>query len=193
MEPGTQHLLRVTNSVGTEEFSVQFDASRRCECREAGDSLYTGAEISSDVTPLLRSCVSLGSSLLETYLPDGNRRQSGDREAEFERQVEDFFRQASCSKYAYEMLEKYREGQSGARNQDIFVRNSGNAGSSPEVIFHKLDPTDNTEVKKTRAEINDGVNKELIEEAENILAKKDAIAISKKDDKDDMVAAFPLN
>ena len=34
MDPGTQHLLRVTNSVGTAEFSVQFDGGRRCERRE---------------------------------------------------------------------------------------------------------------------------------------------------------------
>ena len=156
---------------------------------QASDNLYTGEEISSDVAPLLRSCVSLGSSLLETFLPDGNRRQSGDREAEFERQVEAFFRQASCSKYAYEMLEKYREGQVGARDQDIFVRNSGSAaGASPEVIFHKLDPTGNAQVVKTRAATENEVNKELIAEAENILAKKDEIQIP-----DDITEAFPLN
>ena len=34
MDPGTEHLLRVTNSVGTAEFSVQFDGGRRCQCRE---------------------------------------------------------------------------------------------------------------------------------------------------------------
>ena len=139
------------------------------------------------MAPLLRSCVSLGSSLLETYLPDGNRRQSGDREAEFERQVEAFFRQASCSKYAYEMLEKYREGQGGARDQDIFVRNSG-AGASPEVIFHKLDPTDNKRVVKTRAATDNAVKRKLITEAENILSKKDAVKIS-----DDVMEAFPIN
>ena len=38
MDPGTEHLLRVTNSVGTSEFSVQFDKSRRCECREVNDN-----------------------------------------------------------------------------------------------------------------------------------------------------------
>ena len=38
MDPGTQHLLRVTNSVGTAEFSVQFDGGRRCECREVSDN-----------------------------------------------------------------------------------------------------------------------------------------------------------
>ena len=139
------------------------------------------------MAPLLRSCVTLGSSLLETYLPDGNRRQSGDREAEFERQVEAFFRQASCSKYAYEMLEKYREGQGGEREQDIFVRNSG-AGASPEVIFHKLDPTDNKQVVKTRAASDNEVNKQLIAEAENILSKKEAI-----DKSNDMIEAFPIN
>ena len=140
------------------------------------------------MAPLLRSCVSLGSSLLETYLPDGNRRPAGDREAEFERQVEAFFRQASCSKYAYEMLEKYREGQGGARDQDIFVRTSGNAGASPEVIFHKLDPTDNAQVVKTRAASGEERKKKLVAEAENILAKRDVLGASK-----DVTEAFPLN
>ena len=101
--------------------------------------------------------------------------------------MEAFFRQASCSKYAYEMLEKYREGQGGAaRDQDIFVRNSGNVGGSSEVIFHKLDPTDNAQIVKTRAAAENEVNKGLIAEAENILANKDAIP-------DEIVEAFPSN
>ena len=38
MDPGTEHMLRVTNSVGTSEFSVKFDGGRRCECREVSDN-----------------------------------------------------------------------------------------------------------------------------------------------------------
>ena len=40
MDPGTEHMLRVTNSVGTSEFSVKFDGGRRCECREASENRY---------------------------------------------------------------------------------------------------------------------------------------------------------
>ena len=88
----------MTNSVGTSEFTVMFDTGRRCSCDKSSSvSGTSNGEISSDVKPLLTSCLALGSSLLETYLPDGNRRPSSDSEAEFERKVEDFFRQASCN------------------------------------------------------------------------------------------------
>ena len=64
------------------------------------------AQVSSDVRPLLASCVALGSSLLDTYLPDGNRRPAAQTQAEFQRRVETFFQEAACSNYGTEMFNR---------------------------------------------------------------------------------------
>ena len=161
----------MTNSVGTSEFEVKFDSGRRCTCDKSSSSSSSSnsnAEISSDVKPLLNSCLALGSSLLETYLPDGNRRPSSDSEAEFERKVENFFRQASCNEYGREMLKKYRKEESDVEN--IFTRGSG---SGAEVIWHKLDPTNNAAVIKTKGKDENEepdlirVAQEVVKNAEN--------------------------
>ena len=103
--------------------------------------------MSSDVKPLLTSCLALGNSLLETYLPDGNRRPSSD--SEFANKVQDFFTHASCSKYGSEMFNKYKD--SNDQRENIFTRNSA---SGSEVIFHKINPLGSSagsEVIKTKA------------------------------------------
>ena len=58
---------------------MSIEASRSIGGGGGGDRF----EVSGDVKPLLSSCLALGSSLLETYLPDGNRRPSNNREQEF--------------------------------------------------------------------------------------------------------------
>ena len=52
---------------------------------------------SDEIRPFLSSCLALGSSLLERYNPSGDRRPARQTEAEFQRQVEQFFRRASCA------------------------------------------------------------------------------------------------
>ena len=64
------------------------------------------AQVSSDVRPLLASCVALGSSLLDTYLPTGTRRPAAQTQADFERRVEAFFQEAACSNYGTEMFNR---------------------------------------------------------------------------------------
>ena len=64
------------------------------------------AQVSSDVRPLLASCVALGSSLLDTYLPTGSRRPAAQTQTEFQRRVEAFFQEAACSNYGTEMFNR---------------------------------------------------------------------------------------
>lgn len=134
-------------------------------------------EISGDVKPLLQSCVALGSSLLETYLPDGNRRPSRDSQEDFKRKVETFFREASCSKYGSKLFDQYREGDRNNNDENIFTRR-GNGGGS-EVIFHKIDPTANiqpTIIKTKAGEGNDNPNipRRVIDIASDIVNQEKA-------------------
>ena len=84
--------------------------------------------------------MALGSSLLETFLPDGNRRPNNNREEDFQRNVEDFFRKAACSNYGNEIFNNYKVSQ----KQEPFQRDA------VEIVFHKVDPS--VGVLKTKIE-----------------------------------------
>lgn len=110
----------------------------------------------------MTSCLALGSSLLETYLPTGNRRPSNNREQDFQRNVEDFFRTAACSNYGNEIFNNYRQS---SQKQEPFQRDA------VEVVFHKSDPT--TTVIKTKLENDAKGRQELLKLAENVLTEND--------------------
>ena len=141
--------------------------------------------------PLLQSCVALGSSLLETYLPDGNRRPSSDRESDFKRKVESFFREASCSSFGREMFNKYLDNPqgSGNNNEDIFTRRGNKAGGS-EIIFHKIDPTSDqatvvkTKVDPTETDTDDVVGENILDLAQDIINQDTSMRSSEKTSKE---------
>ena len=115
--------------------------------------------------------------MLETYLPDGNRRPSRDSQEDFKRKVETFFREASCSKYGSKLFDQYREGDRNNNNENIFTRR-GNSGGS-EVIFHKIDPTSNIDPKIIKTKADEGIEKpnippQIIELASDIVNQKEA-------------------
>ena len=105
--------------------------------------------------------MALGSSLLETFLPDGNRRPNNDREEDFQRNVEDFFRKAACSNYGNEIFNNYKVSQ----KQEPFQRDS------VEIVFHKVDPS--VGVLKTKVENDVKGKEELLKMAQSVLADND--------------------
>ena len=140
--------------------------------------------------PLLQSCVALGSALLETYLPDGNRRPSSDRETDFKRKVESFFREASCSSFGREMFNKYLDNPQGSgNNEDIFTRRGNQAGGS-EIIFHKIDPTSDqatvvkTKEDPTKTETDDVVGENILDLAQDIINQDTSMKSSEKTSKE---------
>ena len=114
-----------------------------------------------EVRPLLDSCLTLGSSLLQTYLPDGNRRPNNNREDQFQRDVEDFFRNAACSNYGNEIFNNYKFSQ----RQEPFQRDS------VDIVFHKADPT--VGIIKTKVDDNVNIKKELVELAQSVVTENE--------------------
>ena len=113
--------------------------------------------MSGDVKPLLSSCLALGSSLLETYLPDGNRRPSNNREEDFQDKVEDFFSKAACSNYGNEIFNNYKFSQ----RQEPFQRDS------VDIVFHKLDPS--AAVIKTKLNNEATARQDLLKIAQTVV------------------------
>ena len=179
----TEHRLKVTNTAGTAEFTIKIDTGRRCGCSGGGggggDGFGGGGgfggsggnggggnnnfEVSGDVKPLLSSCLALGSSLLETYLPDGNRRPNNNREQDFQDKVEDFFSQAACSNYGNEIFNNYKFSQ----RQEPFQRDS------VDIVFHKLDPS--AAVIKTKLDNEETSRQDLLKIAQTVLEENDKL------------------
>ena len=113
--------------------------------------------------PLLTSCLALGSSLLETYLPDGNRRPNNNREQDFQDKVEDFFSQAACSNYGNEIFNNYKFSQ----RQEPFQRDS------VDIVFHKLDPS--AAVIKTKLDNEETSRQDLLKIAQTVLEENDKL------------------
>ena len=113
--------------------------------------------------PLLSSCLALGSSLLETYLPDGNRRPNNNREGDFQDKVEDFFSKAACSDYGNEMFNNYKFSQ----RQEPFERDN------VDIVFHKLDPT--AAVIKTKLETEVISRQALLKIAQTVLEENNSL------------------
>ena len=173
----TEHMLKVTNTAGTAEFTIKVDTGRRCGCTGggggggggfsggSGGSGFGGSggggnnnfEVSGDVKPLLSSCLALGSSLLETYLPDGNRRPNNNREEDFQDKVEDFFSKAACSNYGNEIFNNYKFSQ----RQEPFQRDS------VDIVFHKLDPS--AAVIKTKLDNEATARQDLLKIAQTVV------------------------
>ena len=163
----TEHMLKVTNTAGTAEFIVKVDTARRCGCRGGvgggGGGSVDRFEVSGDVKPLLSSCLALGSSLLETYLPDGNRRPSNNREEDFQDKVEDFFSKAACSNYGNEIFNNYKFSQ----RQEPFQRDS------VEIVFHKLDPS--AAVIKTKLNNEENTREDLVKKAQTVVKENNKL------------------
>ena len=172
-------MLKVTNTAGTAEFTIKVDTGRRCGCTGGGGGgggSFGGGdfgaggsgggdrfEVSGDVKPLLTSCLALGSSLLETYLPDGNRRPSNNREQDFQDKVEDFFSQAACSNYGNEIFNNYKFSQ----RQEPFQRDS------VDIVFHKLDPS--ATVIKTKLDTEATSRQDLVKKAQTVVEENNKL------------------
>ena len=148
--------------------------------------------MSADVKPLLTSCMALGSSLLETYLPSGDRRPDRESEAEFGRKVEDFFQHAACSKYGYEMFNRYKEqhSSSSSRDENIFTRNGA---AAPDLIFHKLDIGATSDVIKTAADDQSPeiTNKNLVKLAEIVVENANILSTEPGETDGNVATEFP--
>jgi len=193
MSRRTEHQLKVRNSAGTTTFSITIDTDRSCLCRasssSSGGSSCSGRncdaqsqtsrpsssrpssdEAAGPLEPLLTSCLALGSSLLDTYSPDGSQRPSRESERQFESKVEDFFREATCAGYGRQVFDLYQ----------LKKQTKAAPLSTQDIVFTKLDPTEGVKVVKTRGKTEPIVTSELLGTAKDVVAKAEGLVIQPK-------------
>jgi len=184
----TEHQLKVHNSAGTTTFSITIDTDRSCLCRSSSSSSSSGSSCSGrncdtqsqtsrpsssrpsgggdagPLEPLLTSCLALGSSLLDTYDPDGTQRPSRESERQFEAKVEDFFREATCAGYGRQVFDLYQ-----------LKKQKAAPLTTQDIVFTKLDPTSGVKVLKTKAKSDQLAKSELLGNAADVVDKSELL------------------
>merc|ERR1712228_422847 len=193
MSRRTEHELKVRNSAGTTTFSITIDTDRSCLCRASStssggssscsgrncdnqsqtsrpsSSRPSGSGETGPLEPLLTSCLALGSSLLDTYDPNGSQRPSRESERQFESKVEDFFREATCAGYGRQVFDLYQ-----------LKKQKAAPLTSQDIVFTKLDPTEGVKVLKTKGKPDHIVDPKLLGTAKDVVAKAEGLALQPK-------------
>jgi len=182
MDTRTLHQLRVTNTAGTTTFEISIDTDRSCQCRwSSGGPACSGrgcddsqsppsgpSGTPGELQPLLTSCLALGSSLLDTYSPEGSRRPSRETEREFEAKVTDFYREVSCAGFGRQIFDLYQ-----------LKKQKAEPLKSHGLVFTKLDPTGGVQVVKTRGAA-ENAGDELLKAAKDIVNKAEILEVQAK-------------
>ena len=144
-----------------------FNTRRSCDCDPDSntDAENLNSQVPGDIKPFLTSCLALGTSMLENFNPDGGRRPSREKERDFKQNVENFFESATCAGYGREIFDNYKAM---AKQEPL----------STEIIFHKLDPTKDKTLLKTKVdnlEENKGIAQLSIDIAHKIVSEAEKI------------------
>merc|ERR1712110_49483 len=150
--------------MGGRNCDTQSQTSRPSSSRPSTD------EAAGPLEPLLTSCLALGSSLLDTFSPDGSQRPSMESERQFETKVEDFFREATCAGYGRQVFDLYQ----------LKKQTKAAPLTTQNIVFTKLDPTEGVKVVKTRGKTEPIVTSELLGTAKDVVAKAEGLVIQPK-------------